>query len=252
MLTVTPIGYARTPHVEKVSAPRQPAAARDVAGTIEVLPEYEHALSDLERIERIWLVFWFHLNEGAWRPKVLPPRSDVRRGVFATRSPHRPNPIGLSCVRLERIDGLVLHVRDLDLVDVTPVLDIKPYLPYADAFPESGAGWLEAPDPVPSFEVRWSDEARARIDWLEERGIDLRAHIERLLALGPRPHPYRRIRKDGDALRLAYKEWRVRFRAEGRTITVIGIASGYRHSQIFAAGATPSLDAHRAFVERFG
>src|SRR5262244_267842 len=120
-LTLVPIGVARTPFTERVAAPRQPYAAPSVPGTIELLPDrhFEDALSDLEGWDYLWVIFWFHLNRG-WRPKVLPPRSEKkRRGVFATRSPHRPNPIGLSVVKLERIEGLRLHVRNVDMVDGT-------------------------------------------------------------------------------------------------------------------------------------
>jgi tRNA (adenine37-N6)-methyltransferase len=253
MLTLAPIGIAHTPFAEKALAPRQAAAAKDVTGTIELLPEYEHALADLGGFDRIWVLYWFHLNEGTWRSKVLPPRSTERRGVFATRSPHRPNPIGLSCVRLDEVVGLVLRVRDLDLVDGTPVLDLKPYIPYADAFPDAKDGWLGAADPIAAYEIHWTDEARAQATWLREtHAIDLAPRIEQTLALGPQPHPYRRIRKEDDALVLALKEWRVRFRAEGRAMTVLGVASGYRHSQLFAEPADPALLPHREFVARFG
>jgi tRNA (adenine37-N6)-methyltransferase len=252
MLPLAPIGVIHTPFSEKLQAPRQAAAARDVVGTVVLEAQYEHALADLDGIDRLWIVYWFHLNEGGWRPKVLPPRSDARRGVFATRSPHRPNPIGLSCVRLDRVDGLVLHVRDVDMLDGTPLLDIKPYIAYADAFPDARAGWLEARDPVAPFEVRWSDAARAQAEWLCARGVDIVAPAAQVLALGPQPHPYRRIRKDGDALRLALKEWRIRFVARERAIDVLGIASGYRHSQLFSTPLDGALEVHRAFVERFG
>ena len=130
-LTLAPIGVVRTAHAERAEAPRQPAAAAGSAGTIELRPgrHFEDALADLAGFDRIWVIFWFDRNPG-WRPKVLPPRSTTgRKGVFATRSPHRPNPLGLSVLRLERIEGLTLHVRDLDLLDGTPVLDIKPYIP---------------------------------------------------------------------------------------------------------------------------
>src|SRR5512140_228789 len=91
-LVVTPIGVVHTPFPDRASAPRQPAAARGVPGTIELFPDgrYAHALEDLDRFRYVWVLFWFHLNEG-WRSKVLPPRSSERRGVFATRSPYRPN-----------------------------------------------------------------------------------------------------------------------------------------------------------------
>jgi tRNA-Thr(GGU) m(6)t(6)A37 methyltransferase TsaA len=149
-LTLQPIGVAHTPFVDRVSAPRQPRIADGVEGTIELFAGhgYEHALEDLEGWDRIWVVFWFHLNEG-WRPKVLPPRSTgKRRGVFSTRSPHRPNPIGISVLRLEGVEGLVLRVKDVDLVDGTPILDIKPYVPYADAFPDASTGSSRRAAPV--------------------------------------------------------------------------------------------------------
>src|SRR5262245_42053141 len=133
-LTLTPIGVVHSPFVERRQAPRQSAAARAVRGTIELFPGkgFEHELSDIESWSHVWVIFWFHLNEG-WKPKVLPPRSRRRRGVFATRSPHRPNPIGLSVVKLEAVSGLTLEVSALDILDGTPVLDLKPYIPYADA-----------------------------------------------------------------------------------------------------------------------
>jgi tRNA-Thr(GGU) m(6)t(6)A37 methyltransferase TsaA len=104
---------------------------------------FEQALRDLEGFEYIWVIAWLHLNED-WTPTVIPPRGPkVRRGLFATRSPHRPNPIGLSALRLLKVEGRTLHVRGIDLIDGTPVLDVKPYVPYADAFPNAREGWLE-------------------------------------------------------------------------------------------------------------
>ena len=117
------------------------------AGRVEIFAERvpKKALRDLEGFDRIWLVTYLHLNP-KWGPLVRPPRGGRRRGVLATRSPHHPNPIGLSAVCLDRIEGTTLYVRGLDLIDGTPVLDIKPYVPYCDAFPESGAGWVDALD----------------------------------------------------------------------------------------------------------
>jgi len=258
---VRPIGFVRSPFAEKVDAPRQAVVADDALGRIEVLPEHEHALEDLAGFDRVWVVSWF---DRAARPegggpgpsKVLPPRSDVRRGVFATRSPHRPNPIGLSAVRLERVEGLVVHVRGLDLVDGTPVLDLKPYLPYADAFPDARAGWLEAPaDPRPAWEVRFEAAAEAALAWIVgEGGPDLRPRIASALALGPQPHPYRRIKKlEGDAALLSIKEWRARFREEeGKALVVTAITSGYRPRELAAPrdGEPEALALHRAFVAR--
>ncbi|MGC3984409.1 MAG: SAM-dependent methyltransferase [Pseudorhodoferax sp.] len=143
--------------------------------------------------------------ELGWRPKVLPPRSTSgRKGVFSTRSPHRPNPLGLSVVRLERVEGLTLHIRDSDMVDGTPVLDLKPYVAYTDAHPGAGAGWLEdeAPsvceqptDPLCAYAVHFTPLATEQSLWIEAHtGLAIRDRIQSTLALGPAPHPYRRIR----------------------------------------------------------
>ncbi len=253
-----PIGFVRSPFSERAEAPRQATvtSAADVAGRIELLEGrgYEHALSGLDAFDRLWVLFVFHKNveqERGWKPKVLPPRSDKKRGLFATRSPHRPNPIGMSAVVLERIEGLVVHVRGLDLLDGTPVLDLKPYVAYADAFPDARAGWLEVPDPVASYEVVYEPLAAAQLAWLAERGIDLRAPIDAVLSLGPEPHPYRRIRRHGDGMRLAVKDWRVDFVADAgaKRIHVRSLASGYRPKVL---STEPGLDVHRAFVAQWG
>jgi tRNA (adenine37-N6)-methyltransferase len=252
-LVFEPIGVVRGPFTEKATAPRQAPAAADVEGTIELLPGrgLEHAIEDLETWERLWIVFVFD-RAGGWRPKVLPPRSTKRRGVLATRSPHRPNPIGLSAVRLVGVDGLTLRIRDLDILDGSPVLDIKPYVPYADAFPDAGSGWLEpARDPIPAVVVAWSDEARVQAAWLAERGIDLVQPVERALALGAKPSAYRRIRPISPTeLELAVKAWRVRFQPVDGQILVTRVATGYRAREL-ALGESPPLDLARAFVSAF-
>jgi tRNA-Thr(GGU) m(6)t(6)A37 methyltransferase TsaA len=250
-LRLQPIGFARSPFADRVSAPRQPYASKGARGTIELLPNhnFEHALSDLDKWDHIWVIFWFHLNHG-WRPKVLPPRSTRRRGVFATRAPHRPNPLGLSVLQLESVEGLSINVRNLDLVDGTPILDIKPYVPFADAIPSASSGWLETPDPEPAFEVVLEALAKRQTAWLKRyHDVDLAPAIAQTLSLGPAPHPYRRIRRDGDRFRLALKEWRVFFRVEDRRILVETIASGYGTRQL---ESDPALATHRAFVEKFG
>jgi len=249
-----PIGVVRSPFTERAEVPRQAAAARDVPGRIDLLPGrgFEDALEGLDGWEYAWVVFVFHRNveEGrGWKPKVQPPRAEAKVGVFATRSPHRPNPIRMSVVRVERVEGLVVYVRDLDLLDGTPVLDLKPYVPYADAYPDARSGWLEVKDPRSAWEVTFSPEATAQLAWLLERGVDLRAGIASVLALGPQPHAYRRIRRHGDGMRLALKEWRVDFHVDDRRIVVRGLRSGYRARQL-ATDAAPGV--HREYEARFG
>lgn len=253
-LTLQPIGVVHSAHDIKVAAARQPVATGGSAGVIELYPgrHFEHALEDIAAWERLWVIFWFHRNPG-WRPKVLPPRStDGRKGVFATRSPHRPNPLGLSVVRLEKVAGLRLHVRDLDMLDGTPVLDLKPYVAYADAFPDSGQGWLQPPrDPRTAHTVSFSELAERQLGWLAARGAPpLRERIAATLSLGPAPHPYRRIRRlPQGQLQLAVHDWRARFSVAGDTVTVLEIRSGYRAAQLAAAADDDAMLAlHSAFV----
>jgi tRNA-Thr(GGU) m(6)t(6)A37 methyltransferase TsaA len=254
-LVVRPIGFVRSPFAEKVAAPHQPSAPSAAHGTVEVLAAYRDALADLEDFDRIWLLFWFDRNTSDPPMKVLPPRSEVKRGVFATRSPHRPNPLGMSAVRLECIEGLVLHVRDLDLVDGTPVIDIKPYLPYADAFPDAAAGWLEAHDPRAPWSVTCEPVADEALMWIHrESGFDLGERTRSVLRLGPQPHAYRRIKPTADGKYvLAVKAWRARFRVDrtARLVVVEQIATGYRTRDL-AEGQEPAHALHRAFQARFG
>jgi tRNA-Thr(GGU) m(6)t(6)A37 methyltransferase TsaA len=261
-LTLEPIGFLRSSLETKVQAARQPRAAAGTQARIELLPgrHFEHALEDLASWELIWVIFWFHQNAG-WRPKVLPPRSTTgRKGVFATRSPHRPNPIGMSVVRLERVEGLTLHIRDADMLDGTPVLDLKPYVAYTDAHPGAGNGWLDnssgegaqPADPVGAYTVQFDALATEQAMWIETHtGLAIGERIRSTLMLGPEPHPYRRIRPMGEGMQLSVKEWRVRFAVVGRDVRVMEIYSGFRASQIAAGGDDEPLRAHREFVAKW-
>ena len=253
-LSLRPIGVVHSPFKERVDAPRQPSAARGVAGTIEIFSgrNFEQALEDIESFKFIWVLFWFHLNT-TWKPKVQPPRSGLKRGVFATRSPYRPNPIGLSVVELRKVDGLILSVESLDILDGSPVLDLKPYIPYVDSLPDANNGWLDAPsDPQPDFAVNFAPLATEQLEFLRagfERSIE--DGFVAALRLGPEPQAFRRIRKDGDGYVIAVKDWRARFVSSERTITVLELTTGHK-PQLLATSNDPALDAHRAFVTRFG
>jgi len=135
------IGVIRTPFETPAGMPRNTAMAAGTRGTVEVEPEYEPGLKDLDGFSHLFLLFFFHRSEGH-ALEVVPPGQTETRGVFATRSPRRPNGIGLSLVRLERVAGRILHVTDLDIVDGTPLLDIKPYLPSVDRADGVRTGWL--------------------------------------------------------------------------------------------------------------
>jgi len=149
-IAMHPIGVVHSPYTERHGTPRQatlqtvPEGYQPAIAHIELFPDIVPAiaLKDLEGFDRIWVITWLHLNQH-WNPTVQPPRGPkVKRGTLATRAPHRPNPIGLSAIQLIKIEGLTLTVAGVDLLDQTPVLDIKPYVTYCDAFPTAHCGYV--------------------------------------------------------------------------------------------------------------
>ena len=144
MIKLTPIGIIHSPFRQATGTPVQPSAAKGVEGAVEVFEEYAAGLKDLAGFERIWLLYWFDRAEVEAPALIVKPYLDnTRRGVFATRAPARPNPIGLSSVHLLRIQRNKLDIRDVDILDGTPLLDIKPYVPQFDIFRVACSGWLE-------------------------------------------------------------------------------------------------------------
>lgn len=141
-LTIDPIGVIETPFRTAAGTPIQPSRAGGAIGRVRVDPRYHEGLKDLAGFERIWLVYWFHLAPESGL-LVTPFLDSVRRGVFATRAPARPSPIGISAVRLLGINGGVLDVAGVDIIDGTPLLDIKPYVPEFDSYAGSRAGWFD-------------------------------------------------------------------------------------------------------------
>jgi tRNA-Thr(GGU) m(6)t(6)A37 methyltransferase TsaA len=137
-----PIGIVHSPFKEPGGTPIQPAGARDIEGTVEIEPEYVRGLEDIEGFSHIILIYHFNLSRR--HPlKVRPYMDEKSHGVFATRASSRPNPIGISVVRLVRVEGNVLHIKDVDIVDGTPLLDIKPYVPEFDIRKVERIGWLK-------------------------------------------------------------------------------------------------------------
>jgi len=141
-ITYKPIGIIHTPFKETIGVPIQASVAKNVIGTVEIFPEYVEGLKDLEGFSHIILIYHFHLVKERLL-KVKPYMDKEMRGVFSTRTPSRPNPIGISVVRLIKIEGNMLHIRDVDIVDGTPLLDIKPYVPEFDTRKVKKIGWLE-------------------------------------------------------------------------------------------------------------
>ena len=139
-LELTPIGLIHSPHRQAEGTPIQSRWAAGIEGTVELFPEFAPGLRDLEGFDRIWLLYWFDRARAA-QLEVVPYLDTQKRGVFATRAPSRPNPIGLSCVRLLAVEGSLLRVADVDVLDGTPLLDIKPYVPEFDVFTAQRVGW---------------------------------------------------------------------------------------------------------------
>lgn len=226
-LTLDPIGSIQTPHRSKYSTPRQPGTARSKSvGVITLKPghNFEQALHDLDGFEYIWVLFWFHENT-TWKPKVLPPAGDrKKRGLFATRSPHRPNPIGLSLVRLVSVRGRTLRVENPDMLDGTPILDIKPYVPHAESHAHARSGWLAGQHERtrPAFRVNFASAvARALRSLPPSERTGLRLQLRQTLSHDPYPHPYHRIkpRMDGTWV-IAVQRWRFSYVIAGTSINV--------------------------------
>ena len=197
--TLTPIGIIHSCFTEKFGIPRQPGLVPEATATLELFAPYNtpDALKGLETFSHLWVIFIFHASQQTqWKATVRPPRlgGNQRLGVFATRSMFRPNPIGLSAVALEAITpeepNTLLHLKGVDLLDKTPILDIKPYLPYADALPNATGGFA-ATAPISQLTVTFTPEAERQCQRLAETGYpNLSALIQQTLQLDPRPAYY--------------------------------------------------------------
>jgi tRNA-Thr(GGU) m(6)t(6)A37 methyltransferase TsaA len=234
-LTLSPIGFLQTAKQVKFQALHQPSEVVEERNYLELLPgcNYDKALQDLAGFSRVWLLSWFHRNQ-TWRPLVLPPRGPAkRRGVFATRSPHRPNPLGLTPVQLIAVEGRTLVLGACDLVDGTPIFDLKPYIPAFDAFPDAVAGWTDevaaAQETPPTFSVSLGPLAETQADWLQKKWqLDFRPRLFELLARDPTPHRTRRIRRNGEGqFTIGCGAWRAVFTVEKKVVNILAFETGY-------------------------
>jgi tRNA-Thr(GGU) m(6)t(6)A37 methyltransferase TsaA len=223
------IGVVHSCFKQKFGIPRQPGLV-DVPAVVELHGEYarEEAVRGLEAFSHIWVLFLFHQSvREDWKPTVRPPRlgGNERVGVFASRSMFRPNPIGLSVVELASIEyspgSVRLHIRGGDLLDGTPVLDIKPYLPYADALPEARGGYAPA-SPEAQCEVRFTDAAEAALEEYGARLPELRRTIIALLQYDPRP-AYQADTGQKQAFAMRLYDFDLKWRMEGECAVVYGL-----------------------------
>lgn len=230
-MEIVPIAYIRTEFPEKFGIPRQSGLAENLRARIVFEPGFRNpdALRGIEGFSHIWLIWEFSANrrggksvsERDWQPTVRPPRlgGNEYMGVFATRSPFRPNPLGLSCVELERVDyddkdGPVLYVKGADLMDGTPIYDIKPYIKYADSRPHALCGYVDSL-PERSLKVVLASE---HSDKIEDKSI-LPALVE-VLSLDPRPSYHDNPER---VYGLSFAGYNVRFMVDGKVLTVVEV-----------------------------
>ncbi len=204
--TFKPIGFIKSAYPDKFGVPRQSGLVKQTVSELSILPEWqpEFALQGLEEYSHVWVTWVFHLNTNTkYHPKIHPPRLKGETiGVFATRSPHRPNPLGLSLATVEKIEGGKIYLGGLDLVDGTPILDIKPYLPQFESLPSARGGWATKDEnQVATIEVSFNDEARVILNhWMERLdNSKLEETIIDILKQDPRPVVYRGFEESGNS-----------------------------------------------------
>lgn len=222
-MTITPIAHFHSPFASKFGVPKQSGLAPDLRGTIVFEPEWRNAdaLRGIEEFDYLWLIWAFSANRHqAVSPVVRPPvlGGNVRMGVFATRSPFRPNPLGLSSVKLDHVEwatskGPVIHVMGADLMDGTPIFDIKPYVAYADCHEGVRSGFVDS-HPMQRLTVVVPPEMEAAL------GADATAVLRQVLALDPRPHYQNDANK---TYGMPFEDRDVRFTVQGNVLTVVEI-----------------------------
>lgn len=236
--TFNVIGKVRCGEQYKFEAPRQ-GVFSSASAVIELDSCYGgDAIADLAGFERIWVVFVFHRNiDAKWKARVQPPCAPEKRkySVFATRSPYRPNPVGMSCVKLERIDGRKLYISGHDLLDGTPVLDIKPYIPCADAFPEAAAGWRDELV-MPEWTLSYAEKFLQQAEFLRMNGApDMVNFCDVQLVRDPLDRKRHRVTVEDDGRGyIGCRTWRLHFTfdAEKYCICMVEIRSNYRDEEL--------------------
>lgn len=224
------IGTIHSPYKEKFAVPRQPGLVQDGGGELHLHAPYNQpeAVRGLEDFSHLWVMFIFHQTmDGGWRPTVRPPRlgGNIRTGVFATRSTFRPNPLGMSLVELKGIhcqgQSVILQLGSLDLVDGTPVVDIKPYLPFAESHPEARAGFAQHA-PQADMPVEFLPQAVSQLAKHEGKYPHLRRFITQVLGQDPRP-AYRKGESAERDYAVRLLEFNVRWRVVGSLNQVMSL-----------------------------
>jgi tRNA-Thr(GGU) m(6)t(6)A37 methyltransferase TsaA len=226
----TAIGRVSSPYKQKFAIPRQPNLVKEARGEIIFNPDYAdpNALRALDEFSHLWLIFVFHaVMDKGWSATVQPPRLGGKEniGVFASRSMFRPNPIGLSVVEnlgwQQKQDQIILSVGGLDLLDGTPILDIKPYLPYADSLPDARAGYATAA-PGKTYRIDFSEDAQQQLDALQAEYPQLQAFITAVLKQDPRP-AWRQKDLDDKRYGMSLYDLNIKWRLQDSNILVLSV-----------------------------
>lgn len=233
-IELTPIAIYHSDAVNPYEAARQPREDDSRPGEIRfVSPITSEEIEDLKASERIWLVFQFHENRH-WKPMVLPPRGTEKKiGVFATRAPYRPNPIGLSCVKLVSVTSLTLHVRGADLLDGTPIFEVRAYDARNDAKADAKSGWLEGLEDK-AYSLSWTAAASEKLNFLRENGVtQIEDFAIQQLEFAPFDGRRKRVSPKENFFILAYRTWRILFReVADRSLEVFDLRSGYSDADL--------------------
>ncbi len=252
-----PIGHVVSDKKYRYETPRQGVLAEEAVSVITLLPRhnFEQAVEELNGFERIWVIYQFHLNTN-WKPKVTPPRHTRKKiGVFATRAPYRPNPIGMSCVKLLKVEGLKIYITESDILDGSPVLDIKPYLPYSDSFPDVKTGWVKS-GLENKYEIEFDDIASAKMKWLKQQaGINLRSFSRLQLEFNPTDDTRKRIAHEKKKFVLSYRTWRIAYTVDvkSNSVRITDVYSGYTAAELLDKKTDVYADKelHRLFISTF-
>ena len=255
-ITLSAIGFVSSAQTEPYQASKQPdELSMDAVITLNSGFNFEQALTDLDGCSHLWIIYQFHKNEN-WKPLVQTPRSNRKIGVFATRSPYRPNAIGMSVVELKSIDGLKIEIGANDLLDGTPVLDIKPYHPEYDVMADAKIKWLET-SLGPKFEIKFSPVAEDKLDYLESADAIyqlnlIKPFILRQLQYDPTNSDKKRVDQNNALWTLSYRTWRIDFIISEQTVAVLDVRTGYSDDDLNNIEDKYSdKKIHRKFVTQF-
>ena len=232
-ITLTPIARIESPYKEKFAIPRQPNLVSAACGKVIFIGDAnnEELIRGIEQFSHLWLLFIFHGTQAqGWKPLVRPPRlgGNKKLGVLATRSTFRPNPIGMSVVKLEQVKRLQcgqveLHISGQDLLDGTPIIDIKPYVPYSDAITNAQAGFAQH-EPSAPLTVTFTEQAQQAVVKHQQRYGNLALLIEQVLAQDPRP-AYKQHKDDDKLYGIALYDLNIQWQMSSKnSITVISIS----------------------------